>query len=96
MENVVGAFEAKTHLSKILQQVREGQEFVFAVRGEKVARIIPYAPQSQQLDKQPLRNVLPPERLLQHQQAIERILCRKPVPLNGITIRELIEDGRKY
>ena len=35
--------EAKTHLSKLLKQVEEGEEIVIANAGKPVARMIPFA-----------------------------------------------------
>ena len=37
----VGAFEAKTHLSSLLDKVRLGEKFVITKRGKAVARLVP-------------------------------------------------------
>jgi prevent-host-death family protein len=37
----VGAFEAKTHLSKLLHEVKHGKSFTITIRGEPVAELIP-------------------------------------------------------
>jgi len=37
----VGAFEAKTHLSKLLERVRRGDRVVIKLRGEVVAVMVP-------------------------------------------------------
>ena len=37
----IGAFEAKTHFSKLLDRARHGEEFVITHRGEAVARLCP-------------------------------------------------------
>lgn len=37
----VGVHEAKTHLSRLLEQVRAGEEVVITRRGEEVARLVP-------------------------------------------------------
>ncbi len=37
----IGAFEAKTHLSQLLEKVRSGQIFVVTKRGEPVAQLGP-------------------------------------------------------
>jgi prevent-host-death family protein len=39
----VNVHEAKTHLSKLLERVRAGEEVVIARAGEPIARLIPYA-----------------------------------------------------
>jgi len=39
----VNAHEAKTHLSRLLEQVRQGEEVVIAKAGRLVARLVPIA-----------------------------------------------------
>ena len=41
MVHEVGAFEAKTHLSELLQRVREGDRVVITHRGVPVAVLVP-------------------------------------------------------
>ncbi len=40
----VGAFEAKTHLSALLERVERGEEFVITRHGRAVAHLLPAAP----------------------------------------------------
>jgi prevent-host-death family protein len=42
METIVGAFEAKTHLSELLDTVLRGDIIVITRRGKPVARLMPY------------------------------------------------------
>ncbi len=44
MTYTVNVHEAKTHLSKLLQRVMNGEEIVIAKAGKPVARLTPYAP----------------------------------------------------
>ena len=37
----VGSFEAKTHLSALLEKVSQGQEVLITKRGEPIARLVP-------------------------------------------------------
>ena len=37
----VGAFDAKTHLSKLLERVAGGEEVVITKHGKPIARIVP-------------------------------------------------------
>jgi prevent-host-death family protein len=37
----VGAFEAKTHFSRLLERVVQGEEIVITLRGRPVARLVP-------------------------------------------------------
>jgi prevent-host-death family protein len=39
----VGAFEAKTHFSQLLERVERGEEIVITRRGKAVARLVPAA-----------------------------------------------------
>lgn len=44
MSSTVGAFEAKTHLSALLDRVERGEEIVITKHGRPVARLAPMAP----------------------------------------------------
>lgn len=39
----VGAFEAKTHLSALLEEVERGEEVVITRHGKAIARLVPEA-----------------------------------------------------
>lgn len=41
MAETVGAFEAKTNLSKLLSRVKKGEEVVITLRGKPIARLVP-------------------------------------------------------
>lgn len=41
MTKSVGVHEAKTHLSRLLEEVAAGEEVVITRRGEDVARLVP-------------------------------------------------------
>ncbi|HXD05412.1 MAG TPA: type II toxin-antitoxin system prevent-host-death family antitoxin [Burkholderiaceae bacterium] len=41
MSTSVGAFEAKTHLSALLERVERGEEFVITRHGRPVAKLAP-------------------------------------------------------
>lgn len=41
MEKTVGAFEAKTHFSALLERAERGEEIVITRRGKAVAKIVP-------------------------------------------------------
>ncbi len=77
----VGAFEAKTKLSELLRETEQGESFVISRRGKEVARLVPPAKEKKQAD---LKKVLSSFREIR-----ERIPGR-------LSIRELIEDGRRF
>lgn len=45
----IGAFEAKTHLSRLLDSVKQGETITITKRGQPVARLVP--PDSQDRDR---------------------------------------------
>jgi len=79
--DVVGAYEAKTHLSELLERVYRGEEITITRHGSPVARLVPVAAKP-----------TPTERLA----AIDRWLEQsRGLSLGGLTGRDLIDDGRK-
>ncbi len=76
----VGSFEAKTRLPELLKRVARGEKILITRRGEPVAMLVP-----------PLRE---PTRAVQ--EVIEEMKAlRRGNKLGGISIRELIEEGRR-
>lgn len=41
MTKSVGVHQAKTHLSRLLERVAEGEEITITRRGEEIARLVP-------------------------------------------------------
>ena len=39
---IINIHRAKTHLSKLIEQVGEGQEFIIGRAGKPVAKLVPY------------------------------------------------------
>ena len=77
----VGTFEAKTHLNELLQRVSKGETIRITRRGVPVARLIP-DPENEPKD---LRRI-----------AAEIREVREGAKLTGLTLRELINEGRRY
>lgn len=44
MTKSVGVHEAKTHLSRLIEEVAAGEEVVITRRGQEVARLVPRRP----------------------------------------------------
>lgn len=77
----VGAFAAKTHLSDLLERVERGERFTITRHGKPVAQLTP-------VDRHD------PEAV---KDAIARLKAfRKGHTLGGISLRDLIEEGRRY
>jgi prevent-host-death family protein len=76
----VGAFEAKTHLSNLLDQVERGETVVITRHGKPVARLVPMTGSSMD----------------DRRRAIEQLKeLRKGQTLGALSIRELIDHGRR-
>jgi len=77
----VGAFDAKTHLNELLQRASKGETIRITRRGVPVAKLIP----PDDGEKADARKLI---------EAIRQL--RKGATLGKITIRELIDEGRRY
>lgn len=77
----VGAFEAKTHLNQLLKQVSKGETIRITLRGIPVAKLVPSEEGEAKDLKQTVREIRE---------------IRKGASLKGLTIRELINEGRRY
>lgn len=49
MPEVVNIHEAKTHLSRLLERVKAGEEIIIAKSGEPYARLVPLEPEAREL-----------------------------------------------
>ncbi|MBW4503795.1 MAG: type II toxin-antitoxin system prevent-host-death family antitoxin [Scytonema hyalinum WJT4-NPBG1] len=76
----VGSYEAKTHLPALLERVAKGEEFVITKHGVPIARLVPV----DQDQKRDFRSVI--EELKQF---------RKGHTLGGLSVREMINEGRR-
>jgi len=77
----VGAFDAKTQFSALLERVARGETIEITRRGMPVARLVPIESESR----------------MDRQQAVREIReLRKGIKLRGLKIRDLINEGRRY
>jgi prevent-host-death family protein len=77
----VGAYEAKTHLSELLEKVEAGEEITITKHGAPIARLVPVK-----------KEASPEERLA----AIERIQkLALGLSLGGLKVKDLIREGRR-
>ncbi len=80
----IGAFDAKTHLSELLQRVERGEEITITRHGKPVARLVPAVDRDG-------------EAAARRAAAIDGLLeLRKKYSLGRSKARELIDAGRKY
>ncbi len=77
----VGAYEAKTHLSGLLDEVSRGTRISITRKGVPVAMLVPPASRRKE-------DVIETIRKLKE--------FRKGITMGGISVRELIDAGRRY
>lgn len=78
----VGAFEAKTHLSSLLDEVAKGEEITITRHGTPVAKLVSASPKTKpDIDK-----------VIEELRAFSKGIRLGP----DLTIRDLIEEGRRY
>ena len=76
----IGADEAKTHLPKLLERVARGEKIIITKHGVPVAILQP----------------IDPKQRSEPGQVIEQIKkFRSKNRLDGVSLRELIEEGRR-
>jgi prevent-host-death family protein len=76
----VGAFEAKTHLSALLEQVERGEEVTITKHGRAVARLVPVGEVSR-------------DRL---EATVARLKAfRRGRRIGDLSVKALIEEGRR-
>ena len=49
MSTVINVHEAKTHLSRLLERVKNGEEIILAKAGKPYARLVPLVQQTREL-----------------------------------------------
>ena len=77
----VGSFDAKTHLSNILDEVQKGVEFIITKRGRPVAKIIKY--------KDNKEIIIINDIILQFDKIRNSVKGK-------VNIKEYMDEGRKY
>lgn len=76
----VGAYEAKTHLPRLLDEVAKGETITITKHGVPVALLTP----------------VPAGRRRSVREAIEALReFRQDITLGGLSIREMIDEGRR-
>ena len=79
--NTVGAYEAKTHLSELLERVEAGEEITITKHGTPIAKLVPVK-----------KEASTQERIA----AIERIQkLAIGLSLGGLKVKDLLSEGRR-
>jgi prevent-host-death family protein len=78
----IGAFEAKTHLAELLDRVARGEKITITRHGVPAALLVP-------VDEKEAR--------MTHREIVEGMRAlRKKVKRSKMSVREMIEEGRRY
>jgi prevent-host-death family protein len=75
----VGAYEAKTHLPRLLERVAQGERITITRHGVAIAELVPAGPR-----QEPLHDTIEALRAF-----------RRGRKLDGLALRELIDQGRR-
>lgn len=79
--NRVGAYEAKTHLSELLEKVEAGEEITITKHGAPVAKLVPIKREA---------------RAEERAAAIQRIqTLSRGLSFGGLRIKDLVSEGRR-
>ena len=82
----IGVFEAKTHLSQLLNEVERNVEFIIQRRGKNIAVLQPYREHKSKQEKK--------EGIISAFAEIRN--SQKKSDKNKIDVKELINSGRKW
>lgn len=80
-DNAVGAYEAKTHLSELLEKVEAGGEIIITKHGAPVAKLVP------------VRKEASAEQRAAAIRRIQKLSAR--LSLAGLKIKDLVKEGRR-
>jgi prevent-host-death family protein len=83
--NHVGIFDAKTHLSELIERVRGGESFVLTKHGMPVARLVPAGEDVDPAREHRVRAAFGKLRELRHGVTLGP----------DVTVRQLIDEGRR-
>ena len=87
----IGAYEAKTHLPKLLERVEKGERFVITRHGRPVAELVPVS----ERDPERVRRALSNLRGIREKFA-SRGIKLTDVLRDGETMRDLAHVGHRY
>jgi prevent-host-death family protein len=80
--NSIGAFEAKTHLSELLDRVRHGEKITITRHGVPAAMLVPIEEKGAKL---------------KHCEIVEGMRAlRKRIKSDSMSVREMVNHGRRF
>ena len=79
---IIGAFDAKTHLSALLDRVSKGERITITRHGVPAAMLVPVADAGPKLS---------------HEEIVEGMRAlRKRVKPDSMSVREMVKEGRRF
>jgi len=87
----IGAYDAKTHLPKLLERVEKGERFVITRHGRPVAELVPIA----RRDRAAIARALADVRALRNRLSRKGLRLQRVLGKNE-SIRELAHEGHRY
>lgn len=79
---MIGAFEAKTHLASLLDRVGKGEKITITRHGVPAALLVPVGPSEQKLS---------------HKEIVEGMReLRRRVKPGKMRVRDMVEEGRRF
>lgn len=80
--STIGSFEAKTHLPALLKRVQKGEHITITKRGVPIARLVPAQLHTSKERRQVIAE-------------LKEFGRGRSLP-QGVTVRDLIEEGRRF
>jgi len=85
METTIGSYEAKTRLPQLLERAAKGERITITKRGKPMAVLVPPKSAAPRMS---------PEEAVEAMKRFQRE--NAPTLGPGLTIREMIEEGRRF
>jgi prevent-host-death family protein len=87
----IGAYEAKTHLPRLLERVQQGERFVITKHGHPIAELVPFSQHNAERIREALAEI----------RAVRKGLARRRVRLKDVlrgteSLRDLAHQDHRY
>jgi len=87
----IGAYQAKTHLPRVLERVQQGERFVITKYGRPIAELVPFGGHNVERIREALDTI----------RTVRRALSRRKIRLEDVlgeseSLRELAHKGHRY
>jgi len=87
----IGAYQAKTHLPRLLERVQQGERFVITKHGRPIAELVPFGGHNVERIREALDTI----------RTVRRALARRKIRLKDVlgrseSLRELAHKGHRY